>query len=192
MVDTHLTLAWIIRDPLSRARQFIRHGLGQYKLFLEHVKVNLQAEGMSVEEVESLLAPGLRWLESQRFSDITEVNIGAWSGLNARQMAEEVGLLDFYNSTYTPFSAASHSMWHHIGRLNLRRCDSPLHRFHQVPVDPDMDISIDYMYRAAKFVDMSFKLFDSAMSITTDVPSSFEILTAALETLSAQTDGENT
>jgi hypothetical protein len=186
MVDTHLTLAWILRDPQPRARQFILYGLGQYKLFVEHVKVFLKEEGLSTAHVDAKVAHAVAWLESQRFPDITEVNVGTWSGLSAREMADEVGLIDFYNYTYTPFSAASHSMWHHIGRFNVQRCENPLHRFHQVPLDSDLPIDIDYMYRAAKFVDMSFKLFDSTMALKTSGPSSFEKLAHALARLSAQ------
>jgi hypothetical protein len=36
MVDAHISLAWVLRDPVPRAKQFILYGLGQEKLFIEH------------------------------------------------------------------------------------------------------------------------------------------------------------
>ena len=41
MVDTHITLAWILKDPPERSRRFIFYGLGQVKLDIEHRKSSL-------------------------------------------------------------------------------------------------------------------------------------------------------
>ena len=38
MVDTYITLAWIFEKPIERAREFILYGLGQDKLYFEHIK----------------------------------------------------------------------------------------------------------------------------------------------------------
>jgi hypothetical protein len=37
------------------------------------------------------------WLKSQRIPQLLEVNLGSWSGLTVRKMAEEAECLDFYN-----------------------------------------------------------------------------------------------
>ena len=53
---------------------------------------------------------------------------GAWSGKTTRDMAEESGILDFYNYVYTPFSQCAHSTWYHVGRYNSDPSESPLTR----------------------------------------------------------------
>src|ERR1700756_1419122 len=41
MADLHITVAWIIKDPVDRSRKFIHFGLGQAKLQLEHRKAEM-------------------------------------------------------------------------------------------------------------------------------------------------------
>src|ERR1035441_11131841 len=43
MTDVHITLAWILLDAKTRARQYIDHGLGQAVLELEHRKKRLES-----------------------------------------------------------------------------------------------------------------------------------------------------
>ena len=186
MVDTHITLAWILLDPLPRSRQFVLYGLGQNKLYVEHLKAWGEREGNDVADVVKALES---WQDEQRFTFLTEVNLGSWAEMNTRKMAEEYGELDLYNLTYLPFSAATHSMWHHIARLNLIRCGSPLHRHHRVPVDADLPSDADYLYRAAKFVDGSFAKFDAALAIHSDVPSAFQALVRHLENFGREEEG---
>jgi hypothetical protein len=40
-------------------------------------------------------------------------------------MAEQAGLLDFYNYVYTPFSQCAHSTWYHVGRYNSAPSEAP-------------------------------------------------------------------
>jgi hypothetical protein len=96
-------------------------------------------------------------------------------------MAEEASCLDLYRYAYTPFSAATHSMWHHINRYNLTECPNPLHRHHNILIDPLMETDVDYLYRAAKYVQKTFNLFDRKTSVKSDVPSALAELVQALE-----------
>jgi hypothetical protein len=98
-------------------------------------------------------------------------------------MAEEAGCLDLYRLAYTPFSAAVHNMWHHVADHNLTGCRSPLHQHHRVPVDPDMEPDIDYVYRAGKYVAKTFDLFDSKTGTAVETPSSLDALIVALTEL---------
>jgi hypothetical protein len=75
-------------------------------------------------------------------------------------MAEEAGILDFYNYVYTPFSQCVHSTWYHVGRYNSGSSESPLTRqlwvpgIHESPTDPwNLNLT-------AKYLDKSFNLFD--------------------------------
>jgi len=81
---------------------------------------------------------------------------------------------------YTPFSASVHSTWHHISRLNLQVCENPLHRYHKTPIDPDLPPEPDYLYRAAKYVQKTFTLFDATFSVQVAVPSAFDQLVETL------------
>ena len=38
MTDAHITLAWILLDPDERSKKYILYGLGQEKLYLEHLE----------------------------------------------------------------------------------------------------------------------------------------------------------
>lgn len=182
MTDTYITLAWIFDDPLDRGRKFIEHGLGQQKLYLEHLKAELEAHGETVEE-NPYIKEMEQWLNSQRWTFLTEVNIGSWSGIDTRKMAEEAGCLDLHRLAYAPFSAAVHSMWNHVGRLNLKTCANPLHRYHRVPCDPPIPVDVDFLYRAAKYVAKTFDLFDKRTGVAAQVPSGFEALVEGIERL---------
>ena len=81
-------------------------------------------------------------------------------------MAEEADCLDFYNYVYTPFSACTHSMWHHIARYNLVQCVNPLHRFHAVPVAiDDTPADLEMVYLAGKYLQKTFAAFDKETGV---------------------------
>src|SRR5882672_11079198 len=46
MTDAYITLAWILEDPDTRTDLFIKFGLGQLKLWLEHFKASLVEKGV--------------------------------------------------------------------------------------------------------------------------------------------------
>ena len=119
MTDVHITLSWVLLDPKARARQYIEHGLGQAVLEVEHRKKKLEsAEEEDKEDLMQVIRAYESWIDMQRLSFLVEVNVGAWSGKTTREMAEESGILDFYNYVYTPFSQCAHSTWYHVGRYN--------------------------------------------------------------------------
>jgi len=190
MTDTYITLAWIFEDPTDRGRKFIEHGLGQQKLYLEHLKAELKALGENVEEA-SYIKEMEQWLNSQRWIFLTGVNIGSWSGIDTRAMAEQADCLDLYRLAYTPFSAAVHSMWNHVGRLNLETCSNPLHRYHRVPCDPALPVDVDFLYRAAKYVAKTFDLFDKKTGVVAEVPSGFEVLVEGIDRFGLYGEGES-
>lgn len=182
MADVYITTAWIFGDPLNRAKKFIAHGLGQEKLEIEHLKARLKAADNDVIYNE-IIKYREDWLNAHRFTFVTEVNVGSWSGKDTRKMAEEAGCLDVYRSAYTPFSAATHSMWHHIYKYNLVVCQNPLHRLHKIPTDRILPPDIDYVYTAAKYVNKTFKLFDEKTGIKPNSPSALKTLVQALNKL---------
>lgn len=190
MADVYISLAWILGDPTDRSKKYIMYGLGQTKLQIEHRKAQIESDGEDPSK-DPLIEAMERWSSSQRYPFLTEVNIGSWSGLDTRQMAEEAGCLDFYRYVYTPFSASVHSTWHHIGRLNLEPCTSPLHRAHNLPIDPDPDVDPHYLILAAKYLDKTFRLFDGKVQTNCSPSESSTHLSQMIETLDAaeQEDG---
>lgn len=182
MADTHITLAWILKNPLERSQKFIYFGLGQTKLELEHRKAHLRSDGTDLESDPSVKVLE-QWIDSQRWTFLTEVNVGSWSELSTREMAQEAGCLDFYRYAYTPFSGATHSMWHHVSRLNLKQCSSPLHRYHRVPDVPDLAADTFYLYLAAKYCEKSFSLIRSEFTIEKTEETAFQWLSSSMSDL---------
>jgi len=120
MADVYITLAWILKAPDERARKFILYGLGQEKLQLEHRKTQI-ADRKPTPEEQLMIDASKAWINSQRFTFLTEVNLGSWSGLPTREMADQAGCLDFYNYVYMPFSARAHSSNSNFGSHDVSR-----------------------------------------------------------------------
>lgn len=182
MADVYISLAWVLKDPTERARKFVLYGLGQMKLQLEHRKAQIGNREPTPEE-KILLDASEAWINSQRFTFLTEVNVGSWSGIPTRQMADEAGCIDFYNYVYNPFSACAHSMWHHVARYNLRQCENPLHQYHQVPDDPELPSDPHNLYLAAKYLQKTFSSFDKEFLVHAGVPSAYKQLCQGLDKL---------
>lgn len=182
MVDTYINLAWIFEDPIDRARKFILYGLGREKLMLEHYKAHFKNLGEDVEN-HPLIVGIEEWIDSQRYTFLTEVDVGSWSGIDTRSMAEEANCKDIYDFAFTPFSSCAHSMWNHVCKYNLKYCSNPLHRYHRIPLDPPLAPDFDYLYRAAKYVEKTFKLFDKQTKVKVKTSSAFETLNKDLSKL---------
>lgn len=127
MSDCQITLAYILTaDSEQRAKEFVLYGLGQEKLAIAH----LEAEPDLSDQTKKALESRKSWLNSQRHEYLTEVNVGSHTGKSTRAMAEESGNKGLYDFNFTPFSAAVHSTWQHIGKFNVKRCQEPLHAGH--------------------------------------------------------------
>jgi len=174
MADVRISLEWILAEPQQRAQRFIDYGLGQMKLEMEHRKALIDQQSPDPDE-QRYIQYQEAWIDEQRFHFLTSVDLGSWSGVTTRTMAEEAGCLDFYNWVYTPFSAATHSGWHHVGRLNVRTCTNPLHRYHRVPFDDELPLDYSFPDLAAKYLRQTFAGFDAAMKVSVEVPSAAQI-----------------
>lgn len=176
MVEVHIWMAWILKDPSSRAKQFIEDGLGKEKLVIKHRTDELNAQGMDSEK-DMALEFSKAWIESHMYSFFIDVNLsGSWSGLDTRKMAEEAGCIDFYRFTYPMYSATVHNTWNHIGKYDLTICNNPLHGQHRIPTPMQMQIDPEFFFLAAKYLDKTFKLIDVALHTEIDLPSTFEQL----------------
>jgi len=177
MADTYITFAWILKDPIDRSRKYISYGLGQNKLILEHRK-SKHKEG-DIED-QKIINAYEKWADAQRFTFLTDVDIGSWSGISTRKMAEEADCIDFYNYVYITFSPAVHSMWNHVGRYNVIHCRNPLHRYHLVPCDQYIENDIFNFYLCAKYLEKTFRLFDKTFNQKIDFLSAYGYLCNSL------------
>ena len=75
-------------------------------------------------------------------------------------MAEESGIIDFYNYVYMPFSQCAHSTWYHVGRYNSNPSESPLTKQLWMPRIADSTTDVWNLRLAAKYLDKSFNIFD--------------------------------
>ncbi|MFC2026411.1 DUF5677 domain-containing protein [Chloroflexota bacterium] len=163
MIDNHITLAWILKDIAGRSKQFVLHGLGQAKLFVEHLKV--ENEDGSHPDVQQLIEAWEKWINVQQYSFLTNVNLGSWSGMDTRKMAEEADCLDLYRYAYTPFSSGVHNMWDHVGRLNVAQSGNPLHKYMLIPFDPENEPEFDLFLNCAKYLQESFSIVDETFNL---------------------------
>jgi len=178
MIDNYINLAWIFIDPLERSRKFILYGLGEEKLQIEHLKNRITEQGENPEENEVINNRG-EWLDSQRFSFLTEVTIGSWSGLGTRKMAEEADCLELYNNEYQSYSSATHNMWNFVGKFNLIVCPNPLHGFHRMPLVYSQN-NIYLVLEASEIVEKTFLLFDDKTNGKEESPSAHKFLLESL------------
>lgn len=159
LVDNYITTAWILKDPLDRSRKFISHGLGQEKLKIEHLKAEYDAldDKTEKEQLKQFIDAKEAWINMQHFTFLQEVDIGSWSGMNTRQMAQEAGCLNLYRFAYTPWSQAAHGTWNHIGLFDSHASSDSLHKHIQQPFyhqHQDLDIVIN----TSKYLDKMYTL----------------------------------
>ena len=190
MADNYINFAWIIEKPLERAQKFIIHGLGQEKLMVEHRKAELQKQGIDPEKDDLIKASEI-WISMQRYTFLTEVNLGSWSGLKTRQMAEEAGCIDFYNYVYQPFSTVVHNTWGHIAKYNLITSENELHRFLKKPLITEIEPLLHYLDLAVKYMSKMLCKFDEKYKHAENRESSTQYFTFEMKNLFDELDKEN-
>ena len=166
-------------SPDERAKQFIAYGLGQENLLLEQAKASLRETGTD-PDTDPMIDTWEQWLNGQRYTFLTEVNVGSW-GPNLREMAEEAGVMDLHRNDYALWSRTTHSMWHHVVRFNLQYCTNPLHGYHRIPTIPLLGPEPELLQRAAEYVDTAIRSFDEATGTIIGDLSAVEVLDRELQ-----------
>ena len=182
-----ISLSWILSEPSSRAKRFVEDGLGAIKLQLAHRERELQSLVDPKERAiaEQMISIHKSWLDAQRMEQLVAVNLGSWSGMSARRMAEETGDLDFYNYVYQPFSSCVHSDWSHISMFNAAYCENPAHGWHRSPALIDIDPDAFWLHLAAKYFSKTLDQFDRATGLRNLPDEAFRIMS------SVEADGAN-
>ncbi|GMV00284.1 MAG: hypothetical protein AMXMBFR51_30160 [Ignavibacteriota bacterium] len=167
MIDLHITLAWILTDPNSVTKKFIMYGLGQEKLKIEHFE---DQNGSNEDKplLDIMIEASKSWLSDQRYSFLTTVDVGSWTGHSTRDIAEKAGCRDLYRFAYSPFSSCTHSMWNHIGKFNVRFSDNALHKHLRIPFDPDIPPQSETLINSAKYLLKTFNAIDNYYELESD------------------------
>lgn len=180
MVEALITVGWILVDPQDRAKRYVLYSLGQEKLILEHRKARLIEQGIDPDE-DPDIQEWERWLNSQRYTHLTEVNIGDWTGVSLREMADEIGQLDLHRIDYGRWSGATHNLWNCLVRFNVQHCQNALHAFHRVPNVPRSNVDVIYLQSAAEYLDKTFALFDHKTGVNVGELSCVHLLDKELQ-----------
>jgi hypothetical protein len=147
--------------------------------------LELATDPNEANELRQMIDVWSGWLAAQRREAFVEVNLGAWSGLNTRKMAEEAGFIDFYNYVYQPFSSVVHSNWAHVSMFNTTHCQNPAHRGHIGAAIAQIPIDLNWLYLASKYLSKTLGHFDDVYGHDL----SHAALDFVVAKLSATTDG---
>lgn len=167
MIDAHISLAWILQKPTERSLEYISYALGQEKLSIGHLERKNETE--PGDALEQMIEVKRDWVNSHSRFELVEVNLGSWSGSSVRQMCQDIDDEDFYNFSFTPFSACVHNTWAHIGMYNSWPCANPLHKGHMIGSEVDVGIDVDFLFRSAKYLRMSLDVFDRALGLNLEI-----------------------
>ena len=183
MVENCITTAWILGDENerdNRAKQFIEYGLGQENLLLKHAKANIQEQRLDPED-DPAIKQWEEWTNSQKYTFLTEVNVGNWADKNLREMAEQVELIDLHTWDFALASGAVHSTWNHLVKYDLRDCSNPLHGHHRIPYAQPLGADTEFLGKAAGYVDATNSVFDRATGYELGDPTTLQVLDELLK-----------
>ena len=135
LAEAFITLSYLQKknDP-NLWLTWRNYGGGQAKLaFLKVVELSEEPSHVDLGDLEALANEDI-WI------DRLEINVGSWSGVDLRQMAEEAGIKDVYDSYFVWPSSFVHAQWGAIRNSVYSICLNPLHRFHRIPRPPRRDL----------------------------------------------------
>ena len=132
-VESYIYWVWFRNHATDEDfKKFYEHGLGQQKLYSEHIRSVLEEEGLSQEEIEEGNA-GLEFLKNHKLAEMVTVPLGNPVGKDLRKIAKEADLGEIYSLVFAPTSSMVHGMYDSLERYYLRRCVNPFHCLHRVP-----------------------------------------------------------
>jgi len=129
LAETAITFSYLCKAGSTEDfKRFIEYGEGQQKLLMLHLQDHhpdeRSLEGQSSEQVAE---------EIDIWPELVDIELGSWSKKDARRLARDAGLEDFYRLVFSPASSDLHGSWLSLKSSNLVRCAEPLHRWHRLP-----------------------------------------------------------
>lgn len=118
-----------------------------------------------------------RWAEEldravnwEIWEEFQNIELGAWSKKNTRDMAREAGLANEYSLLFQPLSSIAHAEWSALTPTALEICRNPTHRYHHLPASNMMtslepgilDILMDQLARVVDLYEEAMRTADSS------------------------------
>ena len=156
LAEAYITLSYLqSKNDQNLWLSWRNYGSGQAKLaFLKLMEITERPSYVGVDNLESLANEDI-WIE------YSEINVGSWSGIDLRQMADEAGVKDVYDSHFVWPSSFVHAQWGAIRDSVYTICLNPLHRFHRIPRPPRRDLG-DIGLDALRLVNRTLDLVEKA------------------------------
>jgi hypothetical protein len=130
LTELRITLAFLVRKGDAETwTRFRSYGSGQAKLALLKYEM-LDGRQPSLVRPETLEALA----NEDFFQEFVNIDLGSWSGLDLRKMAEQSGTKDDYDRFYGWTSTFVHGQWAAVRDAVFATCLNPLHRVHRVPM----------------------------------------------------------
>ena len=131
VAESYIYYSWLSKNgtPQDFAK-FYEHGLGQQKLYMEHLGNYFQEHGLKEDECGNV---GADFLRKHKMPAFVPVNVGNPLGKNLRDLADECGCAEIYALLYGPCSSAVHGMYDTLDKHYLRTCVNPFHGGHRIP-----------------------------------------------------------
>lgn len=135
LVESLIVLRWLVkRNEPALFSQFKEYGRGRLKLLKLHLEEYVDSLNEPAEELQQYLDYLDAEVNSEVLEEFQDISIeSTFSGVNARDMAIEVGMDREYRLQFAPASSATHGEWSTLDRYVLHRCRNPLHRGHRIP-----------------------------------------------------------
>jgi hypothetical protein len=130
LTEVRVTLAFLVRKGDAETwTRFRSYGSGQAKLAL------LKYEMLDGGQPNLVRPETLEALANEDFfQEFVNIDLGSWSGLDLRKMAEQSGTKDDYDRFYGWTSTFVHGQWAAVRDAVFATCLNPLHRVHRVPM----------------------------------------------------------
>jgi len=166
MVETLLRIKWYALkasdEDFVRFQQF---GLGQEKLFVEHLKTEESRGLWNQEALEREIEVREGWINSQRLTSFLDVDLGGGpEGKDLRRLAEDIDVLRLHRLFFSPLSSAVHGHWNTIASVNMIPCANELHGLHYLPAVGPGYPRIDALIHAVDIYESSYTEVCSALT----------------------------
>lgn len=173
MVDARITTAWLLwKDDPDIYTRYKAYGQGKLKLLKLNFADAVEHNGFSRSNEEAL-----QRLEAAVNEDVMEEFQPIFVTANfadrpIRKMAQDVGLKELYDLSYSPLSGESHGDWGSLISHDLRRCANPLHRYHRVASfrAHEQGLRLAYIYQAYNLMAETVEAVFAHYELPTDEP----------------------
>ncbi len=163
ITELHITVAWLRRDPTSRAHRFVAGSVHAVQAELRERYREVRSRAPTSDE-RAMLDGQERWIAHQATA-LHRTGVAITPLPPVDRLAEEAGCSDYYRSVYAPFDGQARSLWHHVERQ---------------PDAASPDAELSYLLLASRYWTMTAQLFCAVSGTGAAAQSSRDRLVSAL------------